>query len=116
MLRIDQISQDPFQRQTLVLPDGTSFTMTLYFSLLQYGWFIRELNYLDDFTIRNFRVCTLPNILRQFKNIIPFGIACFVEGNREPTQRQDFSSGAARLFILTETEVQEYEAFLSAKV
>ena len=33
--------------------------------------------------------------------------------NYEPTQLQDFSSGYAQMFILTQQEVTQYEEFLS---
>lgn len=112
MLLIQQVTQDPLQKQTLVLPDGTTLTLVLYFRPQQLGWFINELTY-GDFTLRGVRITNSPNILYQFKNQIPFGLGCFSTANREPSLQEDFSSGASKLYILTQAEVDEYAEFLS---
>ena len=113
MLRIQQITNDSLQKQTILLDDGSSFTMVMYFVPLQYGWFFRELTYLD-FTLRNFRICNDLNMLYQFRNKLPFGIACISAGNREPSLREDFSSGASRLYVLTEEEMDEYTEYITS--
>lgn len=112
MTRIENISIDPLQQHTIVLPDGTSFAMTLYFISMQYGWFITNLTY-NDFVLNGLRVCDSPNMLHQFRNQVPFGLACITKGNREPTQLQDFSSLNSSLYLLSEDEVEAYEEFLS---
>lgn len=112
MFIIQQITSDPLQRQTLILPDGTSLTLTMYFIPLQTGWFITDLVY-GNFELTGLRITLSPNMLRQFKNQIPFGLACYGNNtNREPTQQQDFSSNNFSLYILSQAEVQEYEDFL----
>jgi len=113
MLLIQQVTSDTLQKQTIVLEDGSSFTITLYFMPLQYGWFIQELVY-GDFILRGVRVSNSPNILRQWKNKIPFGLACISKGKREPYFIDDFSSANSSLYVLTESEVQAYEDYLSA--
>lgn len=115
MNQLQQITSDPYQTQEFIMPDGTSFTMTLRYAPMQYGWYIEELVY-GDFRIKGIRVCNSPNMLYQFKNQIPFGLACFTKGNREPTQQQDFSSQTAILYLLTEEEVEEYAEYLSGQV
>lgn len=115
MLAIQQITQDAVQQQTLVLPDGTSILLTIAFVQMQYGWFIRELTY-GDFTIYNLRISNQPNLLYQWKNKLPFGLLCTTKGKREPSQKEDFSSGNSRLFILTEEEVVLYSEILSGQV
>lgn len=110
---IQQITTDPFQQQTLVLPDGTSLSLTLYFSPLQQGWFITNLTY-KTFILNGLRVTVSPNMLNQFRHQIPFGLGCFSVANREPSLQQDFSSGNCKMYILTEAEVEEYAEFLSA--
>lgn len=112
MLRIQQITRAPLQRQTLVLPNGSNLVLTLYFRPLQLGWFINELTY-GNFVLRGVRITNSPNILNQFKNIIPFGLGCFSTANREPSLQEDFASGTSKLYILTQTEVNEYSEFLS---
>jgi hypothetical protein len=50
--------------------------------------------------------------MHQWQNLIPFGIACFSTNNREPSLLEDFSSGASRLFLLSEAEVEEFQEYL----
>ncbi len=115
MLRITSVTNDPYQKQTLFLPNGKTLTMFLYFRPMQYGWFIPELTY-EGFTAKGIRITNSPNILFQFMNQIPFGLACFSKDNREPTLQDDFSSGASVLYLLTEEECQEYLEFVRGQV
>lgn len=112
MNQIQQISTDPRQRQTLNLKDGTAFTMEIYFVDLQLGWFITELTYLD-FTLNGLRITNSPNMLQQFRNQIPFGLACFSKQDREPQLIQDFATENSKLYILTPAEVEEFNEILT---
>lgn len=117
MFLIQQITNAPRQKQTLILPDGTSLNMEIYFIPMQFGWFITSLVY-GNFTIQGLRITVSPNMLYQFRNQIPFGLACYANlaAKREPTQQQDFSSGAFSLYILNQTEVDQYAEVLSGVV
>lgn len=110
---ITQLSAAPLQKQTIVINDGTSFTFTIYFVPLQTGWFITELTY-GTFILRGLRVTNSPNMLNQFRNNIPFGLGCLSTGNREPSQQQDFSSGASKLLILSHAETVEFADYLKS--
>lgn len=112
MFLIQQVTDNPLQRQNLVLFNGATLVIEIYFRPEQAGWFFNSLVY-KDFTALGLKIVNSPNLLRQWKNILPFGLACFSTANRDPSQAQDFSSGASTLYILTEDEVQEYESFLS---
>lgn len=112
MYIVQQITSDPFQVQTLVLPDGTTTMITMLFVPMQFGWFITNLTY-GSFVLNGVRISNSPNILNQFRNQIPFGLACYSTQNREPMLQQDFSSGASILYILTAAETQEYASFLN---
>lgn len=112
MYRIQQISDYPLQKKVLNLPDGTQVTLTLYYTPQQQGWFIRELQH-QDFVLRGFRITNGANIFRQYKNIIPFGLACVSKDGREPFMQTDFADGHSELYLLSEEEVQQYEEYLS---
>lgn len=112
MQKIQQITDYPLLKQTISLPDGTTFQITLYYVTRQNGWFIRELSY-GNFVLRNIRVVSSPNILHQWKNQLPFGIACFTVDNREPMFQEDFLSSASEMFLLTKDEVEAYGDYLS---
>lgn len=112
MNRIQNITSVPFQKQTLVLEDGDTFSITLKYVELEQGWFITEILW-NTFRLQGIRVTNSPNILYQWRKLIPFGIACFTEGNREPTLQEDFSSGASKLYVLPASDVFNYTEFLN---
>jgi hypothetical protein len=113
MLRINRVTNAALQQQTLLLDDGSSFSITLYYRPIQRGWFVTELVY-GDFTLREIRVVNSPNMLNQWRNKLPFGLACFTEGNREPTLQEDFQSETAKLYVLTQAEVDEFAEYLTS--
>ena len=112
MNQIQQITADSLQQQTLILPDGSSLVFQLYFQPMQYAWNFLSLTW-GSFSLNGLRIVNSPNLLRQWKNQINFGIACYSTSNREPSQQQDFSSGASSLYVLSQIEVQQYEQLLS---
>lgn len=112
MYDVQQITDAFLQKQTPILTDGTPLQLQIKFVPLQFGWFIDSLVY-KDFVLNGFRISNSPNMLYQFKNLIPFGLACISKGDREPTLQQDFLSGASKLYILSAEEVQQYSDFLS---
>lgn len=108
---IQGITSDSLQQQTLILPNGNPFVLQMKFVPMQYAWEITILAYLT-FTLNGYRIVNSPNLLHQYRNQIPFGLGCFSTSNREPSQQQDFSSGASSLYVLTSQEVVEYQNFL----
>lgn len=115
MLKITSLTNDPYQKQTLFLPNGETVVLYLYFRPMQFGWFIQKLQY-GDFILNSVRITNSPNMLFQFMNKLPFGLGCFSKDNREPTQQDDFTSGASSLYILTEEECQAYLEFVRGQV
>lgn len=109
---INQVTSDSRQRQIIALDDGTSFEIAIYFMPMQLGWFIEEIIY-GEFKATCLRIVNSPNLLHQFKNLIPFGLACISNEDREPSLQEDFSSGASNLYVLTQEEMNQYEEFLS---
>ncbi len=110
MLLINELTDDFKQKHSIILPNGRTADLILEFKPQQTGWFM-SLTYLE-FTVTGYRVTCSPNFTRQFKNLIPFGIACFVDQNQEPMFQEDFSSGRAKLYLLTSEEVAALEAFI----
>jgi len=111
MYLIQNITSAPLQNMTLILPNGNPVELEIYFIPMQYGWFITRLIY-QEFTLNGLRITNSPNFLYQFKNKIPFGMGCYSTQNREPSQAQDFSSGANQLFLLNNSEVEQMTEYL----
>lgn len=115
MFQIQNLTTDSRQKQVLVLPNGDQIQIQIYFVPMQLGWFITRLIY-KDFTLNGLRITNSPDLLYQFRNQLPFGLACFSAGNVEPMQIQDFQSGVSKLFILTQDEVSLYTGILNGQV
>jgi hypothetical protein len=109
--RISNISSDPFQQQNVTLPDGGTCALQMKYIAQQEGWFFTLISW-RNFTIKGVRITNDQNILNQWKNILPFGIACQTEGNREPTQLEDFYSGASNLFLLNSEDLEQHKVEL----
>jgi hypothetical protein len=105
-MKLITVNSNYKQKQSIILDDGTIFTMSISFRPRQQGWFITDLSY-DDFELKGLRIVVSPNLLLQYKNIIPFGLACYSQGNREPMLKEDFSSKNVNLYLLTQSEVEE---------
>lgn len=114
MNKIVSITDDALQTQTLILPDGSGLQLSIYYVPMQYGWFITNLKY-GTFILKGLRISNSPNMLHQFRNKIPFGLACFSQSDREPSFQNDFKSGASSLFVLTAAEVKQYAGILSGQ-
>lgn len=115
MYRVENLTNSSRQKQVLVLPDQSKIEISIYFIPMQYGWFITSLVY-KDFILNNIRISNSPNMLNQFRNQIPFGMACISTQNREPSLQDDFATDVAQLFILTPEEVDAYTAFLTGEI
>lgn len=114
MNKVEQVTDSNYQQQEILLEDGTSFNITMYYVSLQQGWFIEKLSY-GDFVLQGLRITNSPNMLQQFRNKIPFGLACFSKDDREPSLQTDFSSGASQLYVLTAADVRLYTEVLSGQ-
>ena len=113
MQQIQGITSQPNQQMTIKLPGGTSLILSMLYRTSQSGWFFTGLNWNNGQWVENGRrVVSHLNMLRQYINQIPFGLACFTTNNREPTQQQDFASGASGLYLLSASEVQEVETLI----
>lgn len=108
MKQITSISDDVKQTMTFVLDDGSKVNLSLQYISANQGWFM-SLVYGTVFSVSNRRIVNSPNMLRAFRNVIPFGIACIVTDGLEPIYQTDFSSLRATLYILNSTDIAYIE-------
>ncbi len=114
MLLIQGLTNDAKQKMNLILPsNGKKVEVHLEFKPQQVGWFL-SFTY-ETFSCSGLRICSSPNVLRQYKNLIPFGLACFVEADQEPMFQTDWSSARANLYLLTTEEVQNLEDVINGE-
>lgn len=113
MILVLNLAAVPNQQQTFILPDGSSFTFSMLLRDQQQGWFLTSLTYgPSNFALNSYRIVNSPNMLYQWQNILPFGLACYSTANREPSLLQDFSSGNSKLYVLTQAECQQFNTYV----
>jgi len=113
MKQFSSLTNDAKQKTAITLDDGTLVSVTLEYRDNQRGWFY-SLNYgATGFVINNRRLVVSPNMLRAFRNIIPFGFACISAGGSEPVFLNDFVSGRVGLYILESSDIPVAEAVIN---
>lgn len=116
MNSIGNLNASSKQNLNVSIGDGTVLILTFNFIESQQGWFltfshpklISPANPLGQ--INNLRLVNSPNMLRAFRNIIPFGIACVTKDGYEPGFVSDFINGRVFVYILNATDVAQVEA------
>lgn len=107
MQLIQNITSAVKQKMTLSLENNETCEFRLHFNARMEAWFF-GFTY-KDITIKDLKVCLHPNILRQFRNIIPFGIAFLSEKQVEPFLITAFSNNICDMYVLSQEEVQQIE-------
>lgn len=107
MRQISEISSDPKQKFTFITDDNISFEFKLEFIASQQGWFY-SLKY-QNLSINGNRLVMDINILRNYKNILPFGIGITTDNATEPFLIDDFSTGRVKFYLLDKAEVKDLE-------
>ena len=105
------LTDQPNQQYPITLPDGSTATMLLQFWPQQLGWFY-ELTWdgqTPQFEEGLAQLVASPNILRQWKNVIPFGLALATKTGLDPTNQEDFVNGNATLLLLNPSDVGSVE-------
>ncbi len=107
---ISGLTDNPTQTATLVLADGSRASLNLYFRPNQVGWFYDLA--LGTFAVNGRRLVSSPNLLRQFRELIPFGIAVAGVANADPLRQEDLVDGTVSLYLLDGADVADVEAAL----
>lgn len=107
MLYINKLTTDPQQQIILTGLPGISVQMTLRFMPRISRW-VMGLTY-QDFELEGLCVTTTPNMLRQYRNRIPFGIMCISASGLDPFTVNDFASQASNLYLLDSADVTTIE-------
>ncbi len=62
------------------------------------------------FEVDGINLCVSPNIMRPWKNVVPFGIMCLSIDGLDPFFIDDFSSGRVTMYLLSAADVAAFEA------
>lgn len=110
---IEGLTDQPAQNSTLVLPDGSRVTLYLEYKPQQSSWFYSIYwpgTNDNPFTLNTCRLVCSPNFLRQFRDLIPFGISLIATPNNiDPISQSCFVDGTAEMILLDSEDVQSVE-------
>lgn len=104
---LNKISDAGSQRFFLTGIPGQRIVMDLRYMPSQELWMM-DIEY-GDFALRGIVVTASVNLLRNYKNIIPFGISCTTIDGLDPYYIDDFSTQRASLFLMDQDDVQAVE-------
>lgn len=110
MVLIDNLSDAADQVTNLQLYDGSIATLELiYLGTIQRWMFNISHPDFPGGSLNGQILCVHPNILRQWKKILPFGLAIISASGGDPVGIEDFASGQITLYVLDATDVQAVE-------
>lgn len=103
MKQITALTAIPKQSVKMQVENGGIVEISFTYRENQRAWFF-DIEY-NDFVCKTTQLTNCPNIIRQFQNILPFGIGCYVNDGGEPWFLNDFETERVKVFLLNEEEV-----------
>jgi hypothetical protein len=100
---LNKITAKAHQRFFLKGNPNQNITMTLRYMPTQEAWFM-DVQY-ESFSLYGLRVTYSPNLLRKYRNKLPFGFYCGTNDGQDPFFIDDFSTDRARLYLLSPDDV-----------
>ncbi len=114
MYKFTNLGNEPRQQMTIMLDNQSNIKFTFEYKPNQLGWFF-GFEY-GDVNYQNIRLTTSYNILRAYRNWLPFGLRCDTADDEEPMNIDDFVNGYATVYLLTKADVQAIEGNYYKKV
>jgi hypothetical protein len=112
MNQIVTLSDDADQQVFYALPDGTVATLQFTYraGLQRWSFSVSYTGPNASLDLNGVVLCVHPNTLRQWKNLIPFGMAVVSLDGYDPVALNDFTTGRIQIFMLTQSEVAMVES------
>lgn len=108
MTQVDNVSNQANQTTQVVLTDGSILSLQLIYNGSTQRWTLNVSH--PALTVNGMNLSCHPNMLREWRNVIAFGLACTTLSGYDPTAIDDFTNGQAQLYVLTAADVQDVEA------
>lgn len=105
------LTDQPAQQSPIKLPDGSTATLNLFWTPQQNAWFY-NLSWdgqTPSWQLNGMKLVAGPNVLRQYRNQIPFGITVSTSDQLDPTSQEDFVDGTCTLLLLDADDVHNIE-------
>lgn len=107
MRLIDRLTDAAYQQSILTGNPGQRIILNTRFLPSQQLW-VMDILY-NDFIAYGLMILDGVNILRNYRNLIPFGIMCTTNDGQDPYTLDAFSTSYAKLYLLTADEVLAVE-------
>lgn len=107
MTKIDNLTNFADQQSDLILDDGSVASLNMVYNASTERWIANV--FYNGKTYNGIGLCDHPNILRQWKNVLPFGLSVATSDQTDPFDINDFSSGRVGMFLLNSADVQQIE-------
>lgn len=112
MQQIDTLTDAADQVVLLILPNKSRLTLELIYHPRIGRWTFDLAHSL--LVLNGLNVCVGYNLLRPWKNLLPFGLACATNDGGDVVSLNDFSSGRAALYGLSKDEARQTESFIGS--
>jgi hypothetical protein len=112
--QLTSLGAEPKQQIIMMLDDSSRITFTFEYKANQLGWFF-GFQY-NDINYQNIRLTTSYNILRAYRSWLPFGLRCDTLDMEEPMDLEDFITGYAKVYLLTQQDINAIESRYYQKV
>lgn len=111
MIKLTNLTNSASQQTDLISGTGESIPFNLRFLPRINGWVFdcSWTNGVIVFDLQGARLTMGPNILRQYRNQIDFGLMCVSDDGFEPQFIDDFVTGRVQLFLLSPADVANIE-------
>jgi hypothetical protein len=109
MKKIITLSNDSKQVFKFAIDGYEAVEITLEFKPSQNAWYYSIL--WGTFQVKNGRLVTGLNLLRQYRNIIPFGILVYHPENIDPMTIDDWTLNGYEFYMLDETDIAAVEDY-----
>ena len=110
MRTIQNLTNAARQMAHVILDDGSRLDIKFTYLPVIQRWQL-DINH-PKITLYGALLCNHPNLLRQFRNTIPFGLMCWVYDGTEPILQDDFINGRLEIDVLSLSEVIHMESLI----
>lgn len=112
MRQIDNLSSDTDQLVKIVLDDGSFVQFNFHYYPGTQRWNVDIL--WNSFEMDGIGLCAHPNLLREFRNTLPFGLTIVTTDGLDPAFVDDFTNGRVTAYVLNADEVAQTESNIFA--
>ena len=111
---IQGITSDVYQTFDIDIPNKSEKVFfTLRYLPTQMAWYM-NFEY-GNVKVNGLKLTLSPNLLRSYRNIIPFGLSVFSEDSVYPLEVDAFETERVKIYILAEDYVNNLEESLYAR-